>query len=230
MKFMTILIVLFSGVGVVSAADSELEIVVTGSRITDYDVMPAVTITKSADFLVQEITLVNDSRSPKLRKSEIMSSINNLVASAKKLNGIEISYGEGFLSPVNLNDDSIQLIQSRNRVDTNYVELFVKVAFDKTRSAKEQIAGLRNFISKAKLVSRTEIEVQGDIGLTVVSPEQYRYDILKKINTENLKVKGLVGGNCEISISGLENRVMWERTDISALTLYIPYETDLKCG
>lgn len=211
------------------AQEQGLEIVVTGSRITDYDEMPAVTIKKDADFLVQEIRLINDSRSPELRKTEIIESINNLLISSKKIKGIELSYGEGFLTPVNLNDDSLQLIESRKRVDTNYVDIFVKVALNKKRSSKEQIAELRSFISNAKPVSRTEIEIEGDIGLTIVDPEQYRYSILKKINAENSKVKSIVGGSCEIKIMGLESRVMWERSSISELTLYIPYETDLTC-
>lgn len=49
------------------------EIVVTGSRVDfAYDDMPAVTITKEADFLVQSIRLLNDSRSPDFvrRKSD----------------------------------------------------------------------------------------------------------------------------------------------------------------
>ena len=55
---------------VASAQDVVLEeIVVTGSRIdVDYYEMPAVTITKKADFLVQSIRLINDSRSPDLRR------------------------------------------------------------------------------------------------------------------------------------------------------------------
>ncbi len=211
------------------AQEQGLEIVVTGSRITDYDEMPAVTITKDADFLVQEIRLINDSRSPELRKTEIIESINNLLISSKKIKGIELSYGEGFLTPVNLNDDSLQLIESRKRVDTNYVDIFVKVALNKKHSSKEQIAELRSFISNAKPVSRTEIDIEGDIGLTIVNPEQYRYNILKKINAENSKVKSIVDGSCEIKIMGLESRVMWERSSISELTLYIPYETDLTC-
>ena len=95
------------------AEEQTLEIVVTGSRITDYADMPAVTIKKSADFLVQEIRLVNDSRSPNLRKNEIIKSINNLLISSREINGIELSYGVGFLTPVNLNDVSLQLRANR---------------------------------------------------------------------------------------------------------------------
>jgi len=101
--------------------------------------------------------------------------------------------------------------------------------FGRFISSAQTIAELRLFISSAKPVSRTEIEIKGNIGLTIVDPEQYRYNILKKINTENSKVKSVVGGSCEIKIMGLESRVMWERSSISELTLYIPYETDLTC-
>jgi len=213
----------------VFAQDYTQEIVITGSRITDYEEMPSVTVSKNADFLVQEIRLINDSRSPDLRKNEIIETINNLIKSSKKRQGIEISYGEGFLIPINLNDDSLQLIESNKRVDTNYIDIFVKVALDSQQSSKDQIAELRHFIATSKPVSRTEMETRGDIGLSIVNPEQYRYDILKKISLENQKIKAVVGGDCDIKIMGLENRVTWERSGVAELTLYIPYETDLTC-
>src|SRR5690242_9771986 len=58
------------------------EIVVTGMRSGGYNEMPAVTIKKPADFLVQEIRLVNDSRSPELRKKEIISTIDSMLKRA----------------------------------------------------------------------------------------------------------------------------------------------------
>jgi hypothetical protein len=109
------------------------------------------------------------------------------------------------------------------------VDIYVKVAFDKARSAKEQIGDLRSFILKAKLIGRTEILNQGDIGLSIVGPEQYRYEILKKIAAENKKIREMVGGECEITVGGLEGRVEWDRSDIGELTLYIRYATEVTC-
>lgn len=211
------------------AESHAVEIVVTGSRITNYDEMPSVTIKKSADFLVQEIRLINDSRSPELRQSEIRESINNLITYSKNIEGIELSYGEGFLTPVKLNDNSLQLIESRKKVDTDYVDIFVKVAIKKESAAKSKITELRSFILNANLVSRTEIEYEGDVGLSIKNPEQYRYEIIKKIQKENAKTVDIIGKNCSMEIMGLESRVVWERTSISELTLYIPYETSLVC-
>jgi len=77
------------------------EVVVTAARRSEgYEGMPAITITKPADFLVQKIRLVNDSRSPDLRKKEIISTIDGMLKRAARDRNIALSYGEGFLLPV----------------------------------------------------------------------------------------------------------------------------------
>lgn len=208
------------------------EVVVMGIRASmdDFYDIPAVTIRKDADFLVQNIRLVNDSRSPELRKSEIIGTINNLIKSSKKVKGIEISYGEGFLEPIKLNDESLELLEDRNKSDTSYINIFVKVAFNKKEEAKEQIENLRKFIENAKLEGRTLVEEKGDIGLSIVKPQQYRYEIIQAISEENRKMKEIVGEKCQVSVKGLEGRVLWERVSVGELMLYIGYSTTIKCG
>ena len=90
---------------VTGSAQSLEEVVVTGEQASDYSEMPAVTITKPADFLVQQVQLVNDSRSPDLRKREIIETIQGMLKRAASDKAIELSYGEGFLMPVNLTDE-----------------------------------------------------------------------------------------------------------------------------
>lgn len=212
---------------VVSAAEFE-EIVVTGSRgDVDYYEMPSVTVTKTADFLVQNIRLVNDSRAPDLRREEIVATIRNLLARAKSMPGMALSYGEGFLEPINLDDDSLQLIEDRQRVDTSFVDIYAKVEFKSSRSAKSQIAALREFIDGVKKAGRTEILPLGDIGLSIVGPEQYRYEIIRQIAAERLRISDALQAECDFTLKGLEGRVQWERTSISELTLYIPYTVEI---
>ena len=212
-------------VSVATAQDAALEeIVVTGSRVdVDYYEMAAVTITRKADFLVQNIRLVNDSRAPDLRRAEIIETIENLIQRSRSMEGMALSYGRGFLEPINLDDESLQLLEDRQRVDTSYIDIYAKVAFSPDRNSKTQIADLREFISGAKRAGRTEILPQGDIGLSIVGPEQYRYEIIEKIATENAKVSQAMNADCEITIGGLDGRVQWDRTSVSELTLYIPY-------
>ena len=206
------------------------EVIVTARKMSgDYYDMPAVTIRKKADFLAQSIRLVNDSRAPDLRRKEIIQTIDNLIKASEKIRGIELSYGDGFLMPVKLNDDSLQIIEDNKRIDTSYVYIFAKVALNEKQTPKQQIGELRSFISNAKLAGRTEIEVIDDVGLSIIGPEQYRYEILKRISEENEKIKKVVGGSCEIKILGLQGRVEWERSDIAELTLFIRYATEVSC-
>lgn len=228
MKYIASFLFLILSIDIVVASQ---EIVVTGSRITREDIygLPAIAIEKKADFLVQKIRMVNDSRSPELRKKEIFGTIGNLQKSAQKIKGIELSYGDGFLVPVNITDDSIQLIEDKKKKDTNYVDIFVKVALNESRSPKKQISELRSFIKNSKLQGRTEIESLDDIGLSIIDPDQYRYDILKEIAKENKKIKDIIGKNCGIDIGSLEQRVEWARTGVDELTLYISYHTLVSC-
>ena len=203
------------------------EIVVTGMRSGEYGEMPAVTIKKPADFLVQEIRLVNDSRSPELRKKEIISTIDAMLRSASSNKRIALSYGDGFLEPVNLNDESLQIIEDKRRADTSAIDIFVKTTLVASDNTKERIAELRKFIADARLTGRTEIETLGDIGLSIVDPERYRYDILARIAGENARMVQAMGNKCRIKLGGLEGRVRWERTDVAELTLFIPYGAEV---
>ena len=140
---------------------------------------------------------------------------------------IALSYGEGFLVPVNLTDESLQIIEDKKRPDTSRVVLSVKVTLAAGDDTKARVAALRKFIEKTPLVGRTEVEPMDDVGLSIVGPEKYRYDILATIAEENARLAKVVGSKCEVKVSGLSRRVMWERTEVAELMLYIPYEMEM---
>lgn len=66
------------------------------------------------------------------------------------MKGIALSYGQGFLEPINLDDESLQLLEDRQRVDTSYIDIYAKVALSPDKSLKSQIADLREFVSGVK--------------------------------------------------------------------------------
>ena len=76
-------------------------------------------------------------------------------------------------------------------------------------------------------VAGTEESEQGDVGLSIVTPEKYRYDIIARIVADAKHLQDAMHGQCKVEIGGLSNRVSWQRTDVSELTLYIPYEIQL---
>jgi hypothetical protein len=65
------------------------------------------------------------------------------------------------------------------------------------------------------------------MGLSLIAPEKYRYDIIAKITEDAKHLQSTVAAQCKGEMSGLSNRVSWKRSDVSDLTLFIPYEVQL---
>jgi len=205
------------------------EIVVTGSRVSgdDYSGIPAITLERRADFLVQKIRLTNDTRAADARRRELYQTIRDLLADAAKKPGVALGYGDEFLIPITAENYEIPLQSVGQRPDTSSTELYVKVALGSNDDVSKSLTALSAFISKAHVTGRTEIQSQDDVALSIVNPERYRFEIITQISADAKKLQSAVGGQCRVGISGLSNRVSWQRSDISQLTLYIPYEIQL---
>ena len=205
------------------------EIIVTGARVNgeDYSRMPAVVVERRADFLVQRIRLTNDTRAEDGRKKEIYQTIRDMQADAAKHPGIALGFGDDFLIPLTTTNYEVPLQKGSNRADTSSTYLYVKMALSEMDNVPKAIADLTAFIKKVRVSGRTEIDADGDVGLSLVTPEKYRYDIISKITEDAKKLQATVGPQCRIEIHGLSNRVSWQRSDISQLTLYIPYQVEL---
>jgi len=205
------------------------EIVVTGSRVLsdDYYGMPAISIEKRADFLVQRVRLTNDTRAAEARREELYRTIRDLLADAAKQPGMALGYGDDFLIPVTAKDYEIPLAAGHGRSDTSTTEFYIKRALGPADDVTAVLRSLRSFIEKARMNGRTEILPLGDVGLSVVNPDKYRYEIIEKIAADAKKLQAAVGPQCRVDIAGLSARVSWQRSDVSQLTLYIPYEVQL---
>ncbi len=205
------------------------EIVVTGARVSgdDYSRIPAVVIQRRADFIVQRVRLTNDTRAEEGRRKELYQTIRDMVTDASKRPGLALSYGDDFLIPITPADYEVPLDRGGKRPDTSSTDIYVKMALSDKDDVTKSIAALNAFIKGARLSGRTEIEPQGDVGLSLVTPEKYRYDIIARIAQDAKRLQASVGGQCKVELSGLSNRVSWQRSDISELTLYVPYQVQL---
>jgi hypothetical protein len=206
------------------------EVVVTGARISgeDYSSIPAVVLQRRADFLVQRIRLTNDTRAEDARIKELHQTIRDMVGDAAKKPGIALSYGDEFLIPISANATEVVLGPGGKRPDTSATSIYVKMALGEKEDVPAAIATLTSFIKKARISGRTEIEPENEVGLSLVTPEKYRYEIIRKITEDAKKLREAVGAKCRIQLSGLANRVSWQRSDVSELTLYIPYQVQLE--
>jgi hypothetical protein len=205
------------------------EIVVTGQRLSgdDYSGIPAVVLQRRGDFLVQRIRLTNDTRAEEARIDELRQTIRDMVSDASKKPGIALSHGEEFLMPITSTAVEVALSPGGKRADTSTTSIYVKMALREKDNVPAAIAALNVFIKKARVSGRTEIEPEGEVGLSLVTPEKYRYDIISRITADARKLRDAVGDKCRIELSGLANRVSWQRSDVSELTLYIPYQIQL---
>jgi hypothetical protein len=205
------------------------EVVVTGTRISgdDYSSIPAVVLQRRGDFLVQRIRLTNDTRAEDARIKELQQTISDMVREASRKPGVALSYGDEFLIPISASAAEVELGEGGKRPDTSWASVYVKMALGEKDDVPAAIKNLTSFIKKAKISGRTEIELEGDVGLSLVTPEKYRYEIIGKITEDAKKLRAAVGEKCRIEMSGLSNRVSWQRSDVSELTLYIPYQVQL---
>lgn len=227
MKFKAIAAIAFCASSATGLAGAE-EVYVTGLRASEsYSGTPAVVIRKPADFLVQEVELVNDSRSSELRRKEIFSTIEGMIKGAAADRKIALSYGKGFLLPVDLRDDSLRITDGRERPDTSSVRIFVKTTLAPGDDVKARMAELRKFITHVDQVGRTEIQPVGEMGLSIVDPEKYRYEIFEKIADENRRMVKAIGGKCKVTMGEMGSRVRWQRTETAELTLYISYSVEV---
>jgi hypothetical protein len=203
------------------------EVVVTGTRISDEDLalMPAVAITRRADFLALSVTLENDTREAEARKRELHETLRTLVADAAK-QGMSLAYGDEYLIPVTAANYQLPL-SSGSRSDTSRVELYLKRPLGPTDNVAAEIARLEAFVDKARVVGRTLVNADDDIALSVVNPERYRFDIVAAIAADARKLQAAAGTGCRANLSGLGSRVSWERTDEAELTLYLPYRVEI---
>ncbi|RYG09206.1 MAG: hypothetical protein EOO07_24255 [Chitinophagaceae bacterium] len=110
------------------AQDAVEEVIVTGAMDGEsYYEMPATTLKKPADYLVQHVNIINDSRSKELRNDEIRQTLQNLVDGAKKHEGIQISYGTTFLQDLDAKDKSLVFDENKSHADTSHFNISIKL-------------------------------------------------------------------------------------------------------
>jgi hypothetical protein len=204
------------------------EVIVTGSRITDFisDLPPAVTLTKRADFMIQTIKITNDSRHEKDRRREIYTTIAKMLEKAGNNQLFTLGTGEDYFVPLTTENYKLPLTKGK-RTDTSETWLLVKAPVNQKASANKIVSSIRDFITSAAKVGRTEILPDEDLGLSIIQPEKYRAEIIKKIAADVKAAANAFGPGYRIRLKGLESPLVWERQGLATMTLYIPYAFEI---
>ena len=203
-------------------------VTVTGSRISneDLDGTPAISITKQGDYLLQKITLINDTRSEEGRKQEIYATIEKILAKAG--GNYDLLSGESYGAVLNKSNYQVDLNKDNSRPDVSRVTLYIRVKITgSTENGDQLVTRLRGFARDSVKIGRTEIEVEKNTALVMNKPERYRYEVIAAISEDSKKITTGLGAGCEIKLSRLDSRIEWGRASATELLLYIPYSMEI---
>lgn len=195
---------------------------VTGSRI-DYDDLletPAVSITRSGDYLLQAFTLENDTRDKAGRERELHETIGKLVAAGA--GRYTVLHGDAYRITLDRNS-KVPFEENASRVDTSKVTLRLRTELGDATKAEALAANMQAFLRDAARVGRTEIEVVGETALGMGKPERFRYELISAISQDTGQVLQSLGLQCSVELGGLNGRIEWQRVSAGELLLYIPY-------
>ncbi len=205
---------------------------VTGSRISYRDLLdtPAVSLTRPGDYLLQPITLINDTRSEEGRKQEIYGTIEKMLAATGKR--FDLIYNDTYPMLLNTQNFRVPLAKEDKRPDVSKVSLSVRTSIGGEPAKAEALAReLREFVEKAAHVGRTEIDVGHETALSLSRPERFRYELIKAIAEDTTKIRAQLGNGCRATVEGLSSRIEWRRVSASEFLMYIPYRMTIeKCG
>ena len=191
------------------------EISITGEE--QYD--PPISLKKTGDFLVLKVMAENDSREFSQRRDEIYTTIKRMVDEASKFNHIELHSGE---HPIDEDSYKIKLLQGHSRADTSSTNLYVKIALKPDDNVYKLTDELRKFVSGIKVSGRTVL-FPGEVGLSIVDPEQYRYELIKLIANDVKQVIDIFGDKSAFTIDGLDQKMGIRRVSVTEVELYFHY-------
>jgi len=204
------------------------EVIVTGSRVSiefDEEQIPAIKLLKRADSILLEVTVTNDSRKKEMRYEEIHKTLHDMIKKSAKYKNIVLGYGDGVFRSLDVgNYKGIVLTENRNVNDTTHTTIFVKTSLEgKKGNSSKLIQDIKAFISDVQLAGRTEFDRGDNPILTIINPEKYRYDLINKISEDAKKVSGSFGDDYRVTVTGLQQPLLWERASIDEMYLFIIY-------
>jgi hypothetical protein len=208
--------------GFCGCVQAQEQVVVTGSRINPSDEAPNVTFTKRADFLITHVRVVCDTRDLSQRRQELKITLRNMVRAAAQTPGIALGLGDAVIGALT-EDNFDQIIEPDARADTSRAEVIIKTSVTPNDSFDGATARITAYIAKTPKAGRTEILRDKDWGLTIVSPEQYRDNLITRIVADAKHSAELFGPDYNVRVTGLERRVAWIQRGPLDLALYIPY-------
>lgn len=219
MRSIMIVPILLATLGAAIAADERF-MMQASVEVSEVESDPPVSIKKTGDFLVLKVGMENDSREYSQRRQEIYDTLERMVDAAAKTSRIKLHSGE---FPIDKNAFKIKLMEGGKRADTSSADVFVKIPLKPGDDVPQLTEELRKFVSGIKVSGRTEF-LPGEVGLSILDPEQYRYELIEAIAKDIKKTGEIFGGTNNFSVSGLDKKLKVRRVSVTEVELYLAYE------
>lgn len=205
------------------------EIVVTASkRSGDAPVqVPGIGIKRRADFAVQRVTVYGDSRDKAARRAEILATVKNALELAQK-RGIALAYGGAVIRPLTLANYATKLTfeEDGDRDDAEEVGFIIKTPLNDA-DAFAALDRLSAFIKAVPLNGRAIVKAEGDAGVSIVDPAQYRGQIIAAIAADATSAVKQFGEDYAAHVGNLAQPVFWVLTGPTEVLLYIPHSLEI---
>ena len=219
---------LLSASPALAQAAGEEQIIVTGSRIREYDPdeVPHAFVKHRADFVIMSLNVRCDTRDISQRRAEIRQALQGLQqrAHAGEVTLALADDEAGVVREFSLGaaDELIAADQSDHRPDTSHVVIQLRTPVSANDTLETIHARIGHFVDQAPKPGRVEMEL-GESQLVMTNPEQYRTALLHQMAADGAAAAALLGPGYGVQLDGIEHEVAWRRTGDLELTLFIPH-------
>lgn len=208
------------------------EIVVTGARASTRNAIynevpiPAIALTRRADFVIVDLVVSSDSREADVRRREIQAMLQAL---AQRARGGDVTLAlqqDDTVRPFSI-DLAMRLLGGSYRPDTSQVTVMLRTAVtddDTLDTARQRFAA---FARSVPANGRALAEASGEIGLTLRDIPSYRTPLIAAITEDARTISSALGEGYRAEITGLHNPVAWRKSGDLQLTLFIPYQMNM---
>lgn len=202
------------------------EIVVTGSRIrgNEPEQTAGIGIRRRADFAVQRVTVYGDARDKDARRKEILDTVRAAIQLGDK-RGVQLSYGDAVIQPLTLANfaDKLKFEKDEDRDDAEQVAFLIKTPLT-DGNALAAIDRLNAFIKAVPAVGRAVVGADGEPGVSIVDPSQYRPQIIAAIAADANAAARQFGPDYAVEVDNLATPVRWVLASPTEVLLYLGHD------
>ena len=164
-----------------------------------------------------------DTRDAQKRHDEIFAMIRGAIDLAVKRGGVELATGAVVVEPLTSSTYRNLPLQNDGRPDTDKTTFLIKTRLSAGTDAKAALDRIETFVKDVPTVGRAEMKRSGDLTLSVVSPDQYRGQIIDLVAADARATAAKMGTGYAVEIKGLDRPVDWTRASLTEVFLYLPY-------